>query len=75
MTYIFSGVVSGKPEDVIAAALEQAGETGMTRTEIRDLLVATAMVRHEFTQHLPRLQQVGRPGASSGLPLAAYPTV
>jgi hypothetical protein len=36
-TYIFSGVVSGKPEDVIAAALRQAGEIGMTRTEIRDL--------------------------------------
>ena len=35
--YIFGGVAAGKAEDVIAAALRQAGETGMTRTEIRDL--------------------------------------
>ena len=34
--YVFGDVVAGK-EDVISAALEQAGETGMTRTEIRDL--------------------------------------
>jgi Protein of unknown function (DUF3987) len=34
--YIF-GSVAGKTEDVISAALRQAGETGMTRTEIRDL--------------------------------------
>jgi hypothetical protein len=35
--YIFGGVVAEKTEDVIAAALRQAGETGVTRTEIRDL--------------------------------------
>ena len=35
--YIFGGVVAGKTEDVISAALSQSGETGMTRTEIRDL--------------------------------------
>ena len=35
--YIFGGVVAGKTEDVISAALSQAGETGITRTEIRDL--------------------------------------
>ena len=35
--YIFGGVVAEKTEDVIAAALRQAGETGMTRTEMRDL--------------------------------------
>jgi hypothetical protein len=35
--YVFGDVVAGKTEDVISAALEQAGETGMTRTEIRDL--------------------------------------
>ncbi len=32
-----AGVATEKTEDVIAAALTQAGETGMTRTEIRDL--------------------------------------
>ena len=36
-SYIFGVVISGRTEDVIAAALTQAGETGMTRTEIRDL--------------------------------------
>jgi hypothetical protein len=35
--YIFGGIAAGKTEDVIAAALRQAGEAGMTRTEIRDL--------------------------------------
>jgi hypothetical protein len=35
--HIFGGVVAGKTEDVISAALSQAGETGITRTEIRDL--------------------------------------
>ncbi len=35
--YIFGGVVTGIPEDLISAALKKAGETGMTRTEIRDL--------------------------------------
>jgi hypothetical protein len=35
--YIFGGIAAGKTEDVISAALSQAGETGMTWTEIRDL--------------------------------------
>ena len=35
--YIFGGVVAGRTEEVISAALSQAGEIGMTRTDIRDL--------------------------------------
>ena len=67
--YIFGGVVSGKAEDVIATALRQAGETGMTRTEIRDLF-GRHRKRHEVDAALAALAASGKAkcivGATTG---------
>jgi hypothetical protein len=57
--YIFGGVVVGKSEDVIATALGQAGETGMTRTEIRDLF-GRHRKRHEIDAALAALAASGK---------------
>ena len=35
--HVFGGTLGGSVADVISAALRQAGEAGMTRTQIRDL--------------------------------------
>ena len=70
--YVFGGVVAGKTEDVISAALGQAGETGMTRTEIRDLF-GRHRKGHEIDAALAALAASRRPSGSSGLPPAAVP--
>ncbi len=64
-SYIFGGIVSGGTEDVIAAALKQAGETGMTRTEIRDLF-GRHRKRHEIDAALAALAAAGKAKRSLG---------
>ena len=64
-SYIFGGVVSGKTEDVISAALRQSGETGMTRTEIRDLF-GRHRKAHEIIAALTVLANAGKAKRSVG---------
>jgi hypothetical protein len=63
--YIFGGVVAGKTEDVIAGAPRQAGETGMTRTEIRDLF-GRHRKGHEFDSALHVLAASGKAKRTGG---------
>ena len=58
-SYILGVVISGRTEDVIAAALRQAGETGMTRTEIRDLF-GRHRKGHEIVAALTVLANAGK---------------
>ena len=57
--YIFGGVVGGRTEDVISAALSEVGETGMTRTEIRDLF-GRHRKGHEIGAALAALAALGK---------------
>jgi hypothetical protein len=63
--YIFGGIATGKTEDVIAAALRQAGDTGMTRTEIRDLF-GRHRKGHEIEAALAALAEAGKAKRSVG---------
>ena len=71
--YIFGDVVAGKTEDVISAALEQAGETGMTRTEIRDLF-GRHRKGHEIDAALATLAASKKAKRIVGATTAAVPT-
>ena len=64
--YFFGVVISGRTEDVIAAALRQAGETGMTRTEIRDLC-GRHRKGHEIVAALTMLANAGKAKSALGL--------
>jgi len=70
--YIFGGVVAGKTEDVISAALSQAGETGMTRTEIRDLF-GRHRKGHDIDAALATLAASGKAKRIVGAVPAAVP--
>jgi uncharacterized protein DUF3987 len=71
-SYIFGGVVSGKAEDVIATALRQAGETGMTRTGIRDLF-GRHRKGHEIDAALAALAALGKAKCIAGAATGGRP--
>jgi hypothetical protein len=71
-SYIFSDIVAAKTEDVIAAALRRAGETGMTRTEIRDLF-SRHQRSHEIDAALAALAASGKAKCIVGVTTGGRP--